>query len=103
VKPGALEGKIIHVSEDGTIFVNVGSDKGVTVGVRFEVLSTIPLIDPDTGEVLGKTTERIGVIEITEVESGRLSKAKAVKGNGFKKGDVIRNLGGNQGFGRDVR
>ncbi len=103
VKPGALEGKIIHVSEDGTIFVNVGSDKGVTVGMRFEVLSTIPLIDPDTGEVLGKTTERIGVIEITKVESGRLSKAKAMKGNGFKKGDVIRNLGGNQGFGRDVR
>ena len=103
VKQGLIEGKIMHVSEDGTIFVNVGSDKGVTVGVRFEVLSTIPLIDPDTGEVLGKTTERIGVIEITEVESGRLSKAKAVKGNGFKKGDVIRNLGGNQGFGRDVR
>lgn len=99
---GPIEGKIIHVSEDGTIFVNVGSDKGVTVGMRFEVLSTIPLVDPDTGEVLGKTTEKIGVMEITKVESGRLSKAKAVRGSGFKKGDVIRSLEGDRGFGRNA-
>jgi hypothetical protein len=90
--PEVIEGKVVHVSSDGTIFVNVGSEKGVTVGMRFKVFSTIPLVDPDTDEVLGQTTEKVGVIEIIKVESGKLSRAKAVEGGKFNRGDLIKHI-----------
>jgi len=85
----AIRGKVIHVSPDGTVFINLGSDAGVWVGMRLEVVKPVKLTDPDTGEVLGETFERAGEVQIIEVLSPRLSKGRLTEGQA-ERGDLVR-------------
>ena len=49
-----IRGKVARVLNAREIAINVGTAKGVTVGMYFDVMDTYDEIkDPDTGEVLG--------------------------------------------------
>ena len=81
-------GKIIYADANNPelIYVNVGSAKGVKVGQTFDVLyseEAEPLIDPDSGDVLGYLKQEIGQIEIIDVQTDRLSQGRAI--NGFER------------------
>ena len=88
-----VSGKIAFVdSEDPTeTYINLGSKHGIATGHKLAVYHAVSIKDPDTGEVLGITQKKIGLIEITEVISDRLSRVKILKGFGeIKKGDLVK-------------
>ena len=76
-------GKIIYADDNNPelIYINVGSAKGAKIGQRFDVFE--PLIDPDSGDVLGYLKQSIGQIEIVDVQTDRLSQGRAI--NGFER------------------
>ncbi|MCK5076690.1 MAG: hypothetical protein KAR38_09950 [Calditrichia bacterium] len=86
-------GKVI-MEKGGVIYVNAGSTGGVSIGDKFEVFRAgEELIDPDTGLNLGTTESKIGIIEITEdIANGKASKAKSIKGQSFRKGDIVKEM-----------
>jgi hypothetical protein len=84
---GGLEGKIAKV-EGTSVYLNLGSAKGLKVGDRFEVRRVgEAIVDPDSGEKLGGEETAVGVVEITKIVNEKLSVARAVEGNAFKVGD----------------
>jgi len=76
-------GKIIYADDNNPelIYINVGSARGAKVGQIFDVFE--PLIDPDSGDVLGYLQQSIGQIEIVDVQTDRLSQGRAI--NGFER------------------
>lgn len=65
---GGMEGKIIKV-EGNRAWINMGSVSGVQAGDRYTVFSVgEPLVDPDTGQVLGVDESEIGQGEVVEVD-----------------------------------
>jgi len=82
--------KAAHVSSDGIVYVNRGSDGGLTVG---ELLTAYTpgqaIIDPDTGVQLGVEESMVGKISLTEVEDAR-SKGSVVEGRGIARGDILK-------------
>lgn len=84
-----FQGRVVDVKEN-VIYISAGADTGVTIGVTFTVYSKgEELVDPETGELLGSEEERIGSVRIIDVKE-KFSKATVVEGQGFKKGDIIR-------------
>ncbi len=62
-----IEGLVAKVSEDEVI-INVGSQKGVKINDIFSVRRiTETITDPQTGEVILETKEKIAEIKISEV------------------------------------
>lgn len=54
VQTKVIRGKIARVLNSREVALNVGDDKGVEVGMLFDVLSLgEDIVDPDTGESLG--------------------------------------------------
>ena len=48
-------------------------------------------MDPDTNEILGYLSRKIGIIEVTEIQTDRLSKVRIIEGFGkIKKGDEVK-------------
>lgn len=67
-----------------------GKNLGVQVGDTFEVHKVSRVIkDPETGEVLGVRTAKIGVIRVKEVED-KIAFAEVLEGEGFGPGDIVR-------------
>ncbi len=65
---GGSEGKIIKV-EGGRAWINMGSMSGLKVGDPFNIVSVgEPLVDPDTGMVLGVDETQTGTGEVVEVQ-----------------------------------
>ena len=72
-------GKVAQVAGD-QVYINRGSGDGVSVGDRFSVWRLgEPIIDPDTGQSLGQSEERIGEIEVVSVQA-KLSICKIISG-----------------------
>lgn len=72
------------------IYVNAGSEAGVTPGLELDVFSPEGgVVDPATGEVLGANDEKSGSIRIVKVNP-RFSIAAAVTGSAFKRNDIVR-------------
>ena len=65
-----IRGKVAHVLNTREIAINVGTAKGVTVGMYFDVMDTYDEIrDPDTDEVLGSLERpkiRVKIIHVQE-------------------------------------
>ncbi len=76
-----LEGSVVTVTEDGEVVVNRGEQFGVQVGQTMEMrVEGAELIDPETGEVLGRQTGRpIGQLRVTRVEE-RVAYCEVVEG-----------------------
>jgi hypothetical protein len=72
------------------IYLNAGSNRGVTTGMKLTVLSKgEAVIDPDTGLPLGNDTEAIGTLTVTVVNEN-MSIAVISQGcRGLKKGDQV--------------
>jgi curli biogenesis system outer membrane secretion channel CsgG len=78
---------------DGTakeVTINAGSDLGVQEGDAFDVYRVTKVIkDPDTGEILGKKTTKVGSIKIKSVEK-KFAVAIPMDGTDFMIGDTIK-------------
>jgi curli biogenesis system outer membrane secretion channel CsgG len=63
------EPKIAHVQPDNTVIINGGQNRGIQMGQEFDVMETgMPIIDPDTGDVLGNRPGRsVGRVRVSEV------------------------------------
>jgi hypothetical protein len=85
-------GRIIKVNADGSIVMKPGSEGNVTVGMEFDVFKAgEDLIDPDTGQSLGKEETKIGRIRVAaDMLNGKACRATVVSGSGFTTGDTIR-------------
>jgi hypothetical protein len=82
-------GRIAKISGD-KIYVNAGSEVGLTEGLKLEAYSLgEPIVDPATGLILGYDESLIGQLLITEVKE-KYSLATAQSGQGFKEKDVVR-------------
>ena len=83
------EGRIVTV-KGPAVYLNCGATSGVQAGDSFNVYRPgEELIDPATGISLGSETTMLGRVQIVEVQD-KFSKATAVSGTGFKRGDIIR-------------
>lgn len=81
--------KIVDV-RDGVVYLNAGTDGGVSPGQVLEVYEVQqPLIDPDTGKNLGAPDKLLGEIQVDMVQTG-FSTAKIVTGSGFARSNVVR-------------
>jgi len=80
-------GKII-LKKGNKVFINRGAREGVTKGQTFSVGEATVIRDPDTGEVLDQSLEKVGTIEVVKVKE-KLSICKTAQGSGIKKGMTI--------------
>lgn len=88
---GAWEAKVVTVGS-GTCVINAGSGGGIKPGTRYFVMRAgEELTDPDTGESLGATEEKVGEIEVTGDfgSTGKASNCRIVSGS-IQKGDIVR-------------
>jgi len=84
------DGKILEVLEDGSIFINLGSQDHIVLGMRFEVYGDAAETRPDASghTPLGKAT-----VEVTRVDE-TTSMARIVRktsGRAAVKGDILVN------------
>jgi len=86
----ALEGEIASVAGD-VVFVNLGAYSGAKKGMLFRIVSSVDIVDPSTGEVLGSSEVQTGVLKIVKVED-KFSRAELVEGelSEIKGGERIR-------------
>ena len=73
LQPVAPAGEIVGLRGE-SFYVNRGENFGVQVGQRFEVHRVVDEITDSNGNVLDRITERVGLLEVTQVLSpvGRL-------------------------------
>jgi len=85
-------GRIIK-RNDKEVYLNSGSNNGMTVGASFTVFSKgEDLIDPDTGLSLGSQEQQTGKITVTEIKD-KYSIAKIISEDPkltIKAGDIVR-------------
>jgi len=61
--------EIVGSGSDGSIYIDQGSNFGVRVGQRFNVMRIVDEIIDADGNVLDVLTDRVGIIEVTRVLS----------------------------------
>lgn len=72
--------QVVGLLDDGSVVLNQGGD-GVSTGGVFEVFQNVePMVDPDSGESLGHSEQRLGLIEIERV-TAKMAYAKIVEGD----------------------
>lgn len=88
-----IRGKVARVLNSRDIAINVGAEKGVDVGMHFDVLDPKyeNITDPDTGELLGSIEHPKVRVQITRVQE-KLSIAST-----YRTKEI--NVGGISGFG----
>jgi curli biogenesis system outer membrane secretion channel CsgG len=82
-------GRVVDVRE-GVVYINAGAEQGIRVGLELEVYEIQPeLVDPDTGKNLGSPDRLIGSLVVATVLE-KFSTARAVRGEGFSRGNIVR-------------
>jgi len=82
-------GRIAKISGE-KIYINAGSEVGLTEGLKLEAYSLgDPIVDPATGLILGYDESLVGQLLITQVRE-KYSVAAAQGGQGFKEKDIVR-------------
>lgn len=72
------------------VTINAGDELGVKEGDAFDIYRVTKVIkDPDTGEILGKKTAKIGSIKIKSVDK-KFSVATPIDGKDFQVGDIVK-------------
>lgn len=75
---------------DETVYLNRGKDGGLSQGDVLDVYTLGKVIkDPETGESLGRSEQKIGTVKIVSVEEAR-SKARIESGKTPKRGDLLK-------------
>ena len=74
--------KLARVYAGGTVLINGGCDRRVKPGAEYEIIQPgEPVLDPDTGDVIGRGPGRIlGRVRVTKVWAG-YSEAQVVSGD----------------------
>ncbi len=94
--PDPIRGKVARILNSREIAINIGSKRGVLVGMRFDVMDRTgaDVTDPETGESLGSIERPKVRVEVSSVQE-RLSVARTyrketvnVGGVGFSGGSV---------------
>ncbi|HEV8385508.1 MAG TPA: CsgG/HfaB family protein [Candidatus Acidoferrales bacterium] len=91
VRTVIVEGLVAAVEGD-TIVLNVGVKTGIKVGDQLSVERvTREIKDPATGQVIRRMTNKLGVVQVTEVDDVS-SVCKVVSGAAFKVGDMAKTV-----------
>ena len=80
-------GKVI-IAKGSKIYINRGTREGVTMGQTFDVGKAEVIRDPDTGEILDQSTEKIGTIKVVKLKE-KLAICEVVEGGDIKKGMIV--------------
>ncbi|MFC1883784.1 CsgG/HfaB family protein [Thermodesulfobacteriota bacterium] len=78
----------VILAKKNKVYINRGEREGVRVGQTFEVGEATTLRDPDTGEVLDQSLEKVGVIEVERVKK-KISICNVIEGQGIEKGMTV--------------
>jgi hypothetical protein len=87
------KGMIASIKEDPPqVYINLGSKDGIEIGNQLTVYTPgEEITDPETGSLLGYEDDKVGLIEIIDIMSPSLSKAKILEGAGnIKRGDAVK-------------
>ncbi len=80
----------VLITADEFLFIDGGTELGLKPGMKFEVLRQGRVVKhPKTGKILKVITDKIGLVEATEVEDG-VTTVIAKEGQGFETGDLVR-------------
>ena len=93
---GFLESQLENIPWSGTVilskgnkvYINRGKREGVTVGQSFDVGKADILRDPDTGEILDQSLDKVGTIQVIKVKK-KIAICKVTQGQGMKKGMTV--------------
>jgi len=88
-----LKGMIASVKENSPqVYINLGSKDAIEVGDKLTVYTQgKEITDPETGSLLGYEDDKIGFVEVIDVMSPSLSKAKILEGaENIKRGDAVK-------------
>ncbi len=80
-------GKVVLVKGD-TVYINRGTREGVSIGQVFSVGTSEVLRDPDTGEVLDQTLEKVASIQVKTVKE-KIATCEITQGSGVEKGMLV--------------
>lgn len=73
-----------------TIIFNKGTASGYRAGMKVSIERISKKIkDPETGEVIRTLTEKIGIVELTDVDA-KSSVGRVISGNNFEVGDIAK-------------
>jgi len=81
-----ISGHVLDVDADN-IIINIGSAKGVEVGMYFDVVRVRQIKDPDSGQTL-TVNQHVGTIQVTSVSTDT-AEAKLVSGKGPAARDTV--------------
>ena len=82
--PDAIQGRVATLISLTEIVVNRGHRDGVSIGMTFEVRSTVSITDPDTKEHLGKLPVVVARITATDVRSNHfIGQTDRLQSGGF--------------------
>ena len=83
---------LVAAVDGGQIVLNVGSKVGLKVGDQLTVERvTREIKDPETGKVIRRLANPVGVVRVTDVDDGSAVCA-AVMGTDFKVGDAVKTV-----------
>jgi curli biogenesis system outer membrane secretion channel CsgG len=83
-------GKVVLVNGN-TVYINRGAREGVSVGQAFNVGTSTVLRDPDTGEILDETVEKVATIQAKSVKE-KIATCEITQGSGVEKGMTVTYL-----------
>jgi curli biogenesis system outer membrane secretion channel CsgG len=90
IQPPVAPAQIVGSREDN-FYIDKGENFGVVVGQRYEVMRVIDEIKDSSGNVLDQITDKVGVIEVTNV-LGQSSICRVVEGEAAE-GDKLVPIG----------
>jgi curli biogenesis system outer membrane secretion channel CsgG len=91
IRTVVVEGLVAAVEGD-TVVLNVGVKTGIKVGDQLSVERvTREIKDPATGQVIRRMTNKLGIVQVTEVDEIS-AVCKVVSGAAFKVGDMAKTV-----------
>jgi hypothetical protein len=78
---GRIRGKVAAILSKRELILNIGSDDGVEVGMKFVILNSkgVDVTNPDTGEILGTVEVPKTVVKVVRVSGEHLSVARTFR------------------------
>lgn len=85
-----VNGTVVSI-EGERVIVNLGKEKGISKGVLLTVYrEKEPFYHPITGVPLGRFEEKVGTVEVEQIESDHLQARRITPGESIRAGDGVR-------------
>lgn len=88
VGPAIPTMSVVGVRSGGQVYIDRGQNAGIKAGQRLNLTRVTDVIKDSRGNVLDEVTEKVGVLEVTDV-LGQSSIGKVVEGSEAKEGDRV--------------